>query len=164
MLRPSEAPALPLQEALRTIGNDLEARRAQQVRLAIDARGVKVDARGAQDGAWDWSWADLAARSRAQAAQRRTPSQPPWQDPWALTRWPVLLRTTGLLLDTQGVRECIIEATLGPNPETVALRVLVGEQEVLRRTEVGVQLWRLRAHHGPRAPAPVRPWWAPWRQ
>lgn len=74
MLRPSEAPALPLQEALRTIGNDLEARRAQPVRLAIDARG-------AQDGAWDWSWADLAARSRAQAAQRRTPSQPPGRTP-----------------------------------------------------------------------------------
>jgi hypothetical protein len=165
-----ETSRLPLQEALRTIGNELEARRAQQVRLTVNPAGIIVDARGEYDGYWDYGWADLGAQSSTQAAQRRSEEQPPpWLDPWALTRWSVLLRMTGLLLDRQGVEACTIEAAIGATPEAAMLRVLIDGQEVFRRTEVGVEIWRLRSQYRARAAAvsagrQQRPWWAPWRR
>jgi hypothetical protein len=165
-----ETRRLPLQEALRTIGNELEARRAQRVQVTVHAAGVKVEARGEYDGYWDYGWLDLAAQSRIQFEQRRLAEQPPpWLDPWALTRWSVLLRMTGLLLDRQGVDACTVEAAVGPTPETTMLRVLIDGQEVFRRTEVGVELWRLRSQYRYRAGAgraarQQRPWWAPWRR
>jgi hypothetical protein len=165
-----ETPPLLLQEALRTIGNELEARRAQRVQLTVEATGITVDARGESSGYWDYGWADLAAQARIQAMRRRSEEQPPpWLDPWALTRWSVLLRMTGLLLDRQGVEACTIEAAIGSTPEAVMLRVLIDGQEVFRRTEVGVELWRLRSQYRARAGArraarQERPWWAPWRR
>jgi hypothetical protein len=144
---------LPLQETLRTVGNELESRGATQVRLVLDASGVTVDTRGERDGYWRYDWADVAAASAIQAARRQPEQQPaPWMDPWALTRWSVLLRVTGLLLDAQNVRECVIEAAIGARPEDVILRVLVGGQEVFRRSAVGVELWKLRARSRPVTP------------
>jgi hypothetical protein len=147
---------LSIQEALRTIGNELESRRAAQVRLVLDASGVTVDTRGERDGYWRYDWADVVAASVIQVARRQPEQQPPpWMDPWALTRWSVLLRVTGLLLDAQNVRECIIEAAIGARPEDILLRVLVGGQEVFRRSAVGVELWKLRARSRPgTSPAP----------
>jgi hypothetical protein len=137
---------LTLQETLRTIGNELETRAATQARLVVDAAGVAVDARGERDGYWRYDWADVRAASAIQVARRQPEQQPPpWMDPWALTRWSVLLRVTGLLLDAQNVRECVIEAAIGKRPEDVFLRVLVNGQEVFRRSAVGVELWNLRA-------------------
>jgi hypothetical protein len=164
-----EIPRLPLQEALRTIGNELEARCARQVQLTVDAAGVTVAARGEYDGHWDYGWADLAAQSRIQLARRSGDQPSPWLDPWALTRWSVLLRATGLLLDNQGIQACTIEAAIGPTPEAAMLRVLIEGQEVFRRTEVGVEIWRLRSQYRARAGAvgaarQQRPWWAPWRR
>jgi hypothetical protein len=161
-----EARQLSMQEALRTIGNELERRQVQQVQIVVDAGGVTVDSRGQQDAYRHHSWADVAALSRLQIAWRDSREQlPPRMDSWALTRWPVLLRVTGQLLDKQGIESYTVEAALGSTPETIVLRVLVAGEEVFRRTAVGVELWRMRSQvtARPAARARPRPWWARWR-
>jgi hypothetical protein len=162
MIGSTETQRLSLQETLRTIGNALEKQRVQQVQIVIVPSGVTVDSRGGRDAYWHYTWADVAAQSRLQTARRTPQPQPaPWMDPWALTRWSVLLRVTGQLLDAQGIDSCTVEAALGATPEAVLLRVVVAGQEVFRRTEVGVELWRLRAQNGRCATALLhqRPGW-----
>jgi hypothetical protein len=158
MMDSAKTRRVSLQETLRTIGNELERRPVRQVQIVIDAGGVAVDSRGEQDAYWHYSWADIALLSRGQIA-RRTPQQqaPPWIDPWALTRWSVLLRVTGQLLDAQGMERCTVEAALGPTPEAVELRILVAGEEVFRRSEIGVILWRLRSQSRQRVAAVDRP-------
>jgi hypothetical protein len=160
--------ALSLQEALRTIGNGLEAHKVPRVQITIGSTGVHVEARG-EYGSRTFSWADVASQSVAQQSQRRFERQrPPWLDPWAMTRWLVLLRITGLLLDAQGIRTCNIEASLGTTPESGALGVLVDGREVLDRMAVGVELRRLRLRRGSSTVVADqlgarRPWWALWQ-
>src|SRR5689334_9088110 len=104
MIHSAETRPLSMQEALRTIGNELEIRQVEQVQLVVDANGVTVDSRGPQDAYRRYSWADVAAQSRLQMTWRGSARQPlPSRDPWALTRWPVLLRVTGQLLDKQRI-------------------------------------------------------------
>jgi hypothetical protein len=163
MIDSAETQRLSMQETLRTIGNELEARQAQQVQIVIEAGGVAVASRGEHDAYWHYTWADVAAQLRVQIARRTAQPQPlPWRDPWALTRWSVLLRVTGQLLDTRGIDVCTVEGALGATPEAVVLRVLIRGEEVFRRTEVSVQLWRLRSQPRSGVPAaapPERPWW-----
>jgi hypothetical protein len=159
---------LSMQETLRTIGNELERRHVQQVQIVVDAAGVTVDSRDQQDAYRRYSWADMAAQSRLQLAQRQSPQQLlPCMDPWALTRWPVLLRVTGQLLDKQGIESYTVEAVLGVTTETITLRVLVAGEEVFRRTGVGVEVWQLRSQAPSRTAAEATPrersWWARWR-
>src|SRR3954470_6307942 len=87
---------IPLQECLRAIGNGLEGHSVPRVRLEIGADGISVlPSRGLPFRHYGWD--DLARLARSQREQRRSGTPPRWMDPWSLTRWPVLLRTTGLL-------------------------------------------------------------------
>jgi hypothetical protein len=94
--------------------------------------------------------------------------------PGRLTRWSVLLRLTGRLLDARGMQACRISAAVAPaaEPQTCELRVQVAEDTVLDADAVVAELQRLRSQHGIRrvgraaglaaAAPPRQPWWARW--
>jgi hypothetical protein len=92
--------SLPLQDVLRTIGYGLEASRVRRARLQLNAVGIVVETTGAY-AVRSYTWDDLAVQVRIQRGLRQ-PSAPA-TDPWTLTRWSVLLRATGLLLDAHVV-------------------------------------------------------------
>jgi hypothetical protein len=165
---------LSLEETLRTVALALDASRTPRVRLTIEATGITLDA-PATLGLRTYTWDALAREARCQQAQRaREARAVPWLDSWALTRWGVLLRLTGRLLDARGMRACRISAAVAPpaEPQTCELRVQVAEDTVLDADAVVAELQRLRGQHGIRragraaglaAPAPPRqPWWARW--
>ncbi len=137
-------PMLPLEEALRTIGAALDAPRIQQAQVTVGPDGIEVHA--------DWMygyrrylWADVAGLSRGHAAQRRARPVPrPWLDSLSLTRWTVLLRVAGRLLDAQGIRACAIDAAVGRTPETSTLRAWTGGQQVMDQTALSEEIVRLR--------------------
>jgi hypothetical protein len=95
------ATQLPLQEVLRTLGLGLEAAGVRSAELVIDADGVGLFATS-EYGQRRYDWEEIASESRTHQGRRRPGTLPPaWMDPWALTRWSVLLRVAGLLLDAQ---------------------------------------------------------------
>jgi hypothetical protein len=161
---------LSLEEELRTIGNALEGHEVSRVQLVVDPTGIAVDARGGH-GCRQYSWRDVAELSLAQQALRGPEAHPaPWLDPWAMTRWSVLLRLTGLLLAAQGTRFCTIDAAIGATPEESYLRAFRSGREVLDLGVVGAELWRLRLRRGSRPAVPTAtvpappPRWAFWRR
>jgi hypothetical protein len=92
-------------------------------------------------------------------------------DPAALTRWSVLLRVVGQLLDAQGVSDCEIDAAVASpdSPEGCRVQVTTDGRTVLDSEAVRLQLLRLRTRYieaRDRAPEPEpsRPWWAFWRK
>jgi hypothetical protein len=92
-------------------------------------------------------------------------------DPAALTRWSVLLRVVGQLLDAQEMRDCEIYATVAtPDaPQDFRLDVQVNGRSILNEEQIQLQLLRLRTRYvDHRATAPhqasKRPWWAIWRK
>ncbi len=162
---------LSLQEALRTVGSQLENERRQLARLTVTATGIAVDAEKEWGYRW-YPWNQLARLSRALRDQRRGARQAAAGERWDPTRWSVLLRVTGQILDRQAVRACAIEISAGRDraPEDCEVRVVVGDRVILSTASVleQVQLLRLRQsasqHSGPSpASAPQRHWWAPWR-
>ena len=164
------ATQLQLQEVLRTLGLGLEAANVRRVELVIDADGVGLFATG-EYGQRRYDWAEIASQSRTQQGQRRPGTRPaPWMDPWALSRWSVLLRVAGLLLDAQGVRACSIQAAVADAESggECQLTVIAGGREVLDAVAPQEHVKWLRLRRGtsyvPPEPAPKRPWWARWRQ
>jgi hypothetical protein len=163
------ATQLPLQEVLRTLGLGLEAAKVRRAELVIDADGVSVFGTG-DYGQRRYDWAEIASQSRTQQGQRRPGTRPPpWMDPWALSRWSVLLRVTGLLLDAQGVRACSIEAAVAVAETNAACQLVVvaGGREVLDAAALQEHIQWLRLRRGtsyvPAEPPPKRSWWARWR-
>jgi hypothetical protein len=164
------ATQLPLQEVLRTLGLGLEAARVRSAELVIDADGVGVFATG-EYGQRRYDWEEIASQSRTQQGQRRPRTLPPsCMDPWAPSRWSVLLHVAGLLLDAQGVRACsiqaaIVDADVGGECQ---LTVIAGGREVFDAAALQKHVKWLRLRRGtsyvPPEPAPMRPWWARWRQ
>ncbi len=155
--------SLPLQDALRTIGYGLEASRVRRARLQLSAAGVVVETTGAY-AVRSYSWDDLVVQVRVQRGLRQPGG--PAADPWTLTRWSVLLRATGLLLDAQSVRQAEIEAAVAPSdaPRACQLTVRVGEQVVLTAAAIHERLEWLRLRHAadraePAVPAAPRPAW-----
>jgi hypothetical protein len=165
MADPQSNPALLLEEALRTIGAALDAHRVYQAQITVGPTGIEVHA--------DWMygyrrypWADVAGLSRGHAAQRRTRPVPrPWLDPFNFTRWSVLLRVVGRLLDAQDIQSCEIEATIGPAPEISTVRAWSAGREVLDQAALAEGLTQLcltvsarpRAAAGDHLPATCRP-------
>jgi hypothetical protein len=137
---------LPLQDALRTIGYGLEASRVRRVRLQLTAAGIVVETTGAY-AVRSYTWADLAVQVRVQRGLRQPGG--PAADPWTLTRWSVLLRATGLLLDSHGIRVGEIEALVAPPdaPRACQLTVRVGEHVVLTAAAIHERLEWLRLRH-----------------
>ena len=118
------------------------------------------------------TWHEIEAQSRSQQEHRRNQPRPaPWMDPAALTRWSVLLRVVGQLLDAQGVSDCVIDAAVASEdaPEGCRVQVTADDRVVLDSEAVRLQLLRLRtkyieARDCAPEPAPERPWWAFWRR
>jgi hypothetical protein len=106
-----------LQEALRTVGLGLEVNKVSHVELTITLSGIQLGTTSTY-GVRNYTWHEIHSQSRSQQEHRRVQSRPaPWLDPAALTRWSVLLRVVGQLLDAQGVSDCVIDAavaTAGP--------------------------------------------------
>jgi hypothetical protein len=160
------ARSLTFQEALRTLGNGLEAHRSRRAHLVVDADGIEVDAVG-EYGHRRYTWDDVATQSRTQQTDRRPRQQPPpWMDPWALTRWSVLLRITGQFLDHQRIEECTIYAVSAPpdQPDACRIGVSVDGALVLDDTAVRGQIATLRMRRGTATKASQRPKWAFWRR
>jgi hypothetical protein len=168
-----DAPSsLLLQEALRTLGLGLEVAKVPRAELAIDGQGIAVETTTVY-GRRVYSWSDLESQARAQQGHRRAqPRAAPWMDPAALTRWSVLLRIVGQLLDAHGTRACIIRAAPAPadDPPAFAVEATADERVLVDTEDVRMQLLRLRAQVDTRQTAaaaaalPRRPWWAIWRR
>jgi hypothetical protein len=163
--------AVSLQEALRTLGLGLEVNKVGRVELTVNPSGIQMATTSAY-GIRKYTWQEIGAQSRAQQEHRRAqPRSAPWMDPAALTRWSVLLRVVGQLLDAQGVSDCVIDAAVAAadSPEGCRVQVTTEERAVLDSEAVRLQLLRLRTKYieardqGPE-PEPSRPWWAFWRR
>lgn len=167
---PRSVMPLPLQEALRTVGLALEVGRVPRVQIVVDAQGVTIETTTAF-GVRRYTWQEIEVQSRAQQQHRRASGRPaPWMDPMAVTRWSVLLRLVGRLLDTRGVGECVIDAAPAPAnaPEACRVQVRVGQRVIVDSEAVRLHLLRLRTRQSEAAPqvavASARPWWAFWRR
>jgi hypothetical protein len=159
-----------MQEALRTLGLGLEVGKVRRTDIVVHAGGIEVDARG-EYGHRIYDWNDLESQSRAQQRHRRPQARPaPWMDPAALTRWSVLLRVVGQLLDAQEIRECHIQAAVATpdSPQECRVEVVSGGKVVVDEEQVQLHLLRLRTRHVDRRSAEAsgdrRPWWAIWRR
>ncbi len=160
-----------LQEALRTVGLGLEVSRVSRVELTIETAGVMINTTTTY-GVRKYSWQEIETQSRAQQGHRRPqPRAAPWVDAAALTRWSVLLRIVGQLLDQQGVGDCVVQASVAPSddPEACRVQVVADDRIVLDGEAVRRQLRQLRTKYvEARAqvapPPPSRPWWAFWRK
>jgi hypothetical protein len=143
---PAEVPApLPLQEALRVVGQTLEVQQVSRIQLTVGAHGVVVGT--TTDYTYrQYSWTDLRVHSDTQARFRRPAGRTTFWDPTDLTRWSVLLRVTGSLLDARGIAECTIRAAVGETPAACQLAVHAEGQLVLDRAAIqDFVLWaRLR--------------------
>jgi hypothetical protein len=127
------AAPLSLQAALRTVGRGLDTDRAREVQLHISAAGILVEPPQGEK-ARSYSWPEIATQTTAQQQVRRSGERPlVAPDAWALTRWSVLLRVTGALLDERGIVACTIAAAVhasAPSRDGES-RVLVAQQEVI---------------------------------
>ena len=159
---------LPLPEALRTVGLGLEVASVPRAKLTVDPVGIVV-ATEAPYGQREYRWSELDRQSRARQSARGTTTSPS-ADPTTLTRWSVLLRVIGHLLDGRGVHYCVVEAAVAPadDPWDCDPRVAVGGKTVLDADLVrSYARWLRSCNVDPRQadllPEP-RPWWAIWRK
>jgi hypothetical protein len=143
---PSQPPALLLQDALRTLGHGLETSTARRARFFVDESGIQVEARGGY-GIRSYTWDDLLVQSHVMQSTRQ-PGDPQGTapDPWTFTRWSVLLRVTGALLDLENVRACRIDASVQVDdpPQECRLRVVAGRRIVATTTVIQELLDALR--------------------
>jgi hypothetical protein len=126
-----------------------EVRRAQ---VMVGPDGILVDTTF-EAGTRAYSWADVANASEAQRRLRGQPAPPGRsRDPGLLTRWPVLLRLIGELLDAQGVREFVIQVAIAaPDaPQKIEMLVTTEGREILWPEDVTLHLLRRGAQ--PRDP------------
>jgi hypothetical protein len=158
--------ALTLEEALRSLGRVLDAREPTHVYLTIDAVGITVEM-PRSDRYRIYPWADLARLSRAQLHYGRSRrARPMGLAAWSLTRWTVLLRVVGQLLDAGRYRDCRIEAAVGDASHEAEVRVTVDGRVVLESLAVQLHWLRLRTRFDGRdtiGQGHHRPWWLWWR-
>ncbi|HEY7064306.1 MAG TPA: hypothetical protein VII06_22710 [Chloroflexota bacterium] len=165
MIMQEAALGLSLQETLRTVGRVMEVRRPRRAFLTIDRLGVTVETPD-DERCRIYPWSDIARLSRAQLHYGRGQPQRHAPELWSLTRWSVLLRATGQLLDMQHVAECRIEAAVGNASHDSKVRVTVDGRVVLETLAVQRYWLRLRTRfdgRDPHSPASTRPWWRRWR-
>jgi hypothetical protein len=139
-----------LQETLRIIGLELETRPPLSAQLTISEHGIVVQAAG-ESRALSYTWGDLAAQVEAERSHRRGASSGAGKrDAGALTRWSVLLRVIGQLLDAQGVQDCHIEAAprLPMSPDPCRVTVTVAGRVVFREAAIEEQAMLLRVRRG----------------
>lgn len=159
---------LPLQEALRILGRSLEDGLAQEARLDVGADGIDIAADGGY-GQRHYTWAALASRVPGHQSQRRPgPRRGLRADPFAITKWSVLLRLAGALLDVEGVQTCTIEAVVRASPDACELVARDGDRVVLDLASVRQYIQWLRrqqsASDSDKGPTRPRAWWAFWQR
>jgi hypothetical protein len=162
---------ISLQEAMRTVGLGLDVAKVSRIEMTIETLGVTIGTTTTY-GVREYTWQEIETQSRAQQGHRRAqPRAAPWMEPAALTRWSVLLRILGQLLDQQGVGDCVVEASIASpdEPEACRVQVVADGRVVLDSEAMRLQLLRLRTKYiearekaGPGAGS--RPWWAFWRK
>ena len=167
----TEFAALPLPEALRTLSSDLEARGLAYAQLTIQHDGITLETSNPYTHR-AYPWGELMLRSREQQKQRRATATPaPCLDLAALTRWPMLLRLIGMVLEEQRIRYCTVEAEVAPasDPTACQVHVRVGGEMRSFAEEVQQQLLRNRVryasrHEGGSSGGGPRRNWLPWRR
>jgi hypothetical protein len=124
--------------------------------LQLTDEGIFVGTTGAY-AVRTYTWDDLALQVRVQRGLRQPGGAA--LDPWTLTRWSVLLRAAGVLLDRHGIRRGEIDASVAPidAPRACQLTVRVGEQVVLTAAAIHEQQEWLRLRHAADRPEPVAP-------
>jgi hypothetical protein len=159
-----------LQEALRTLGLGLEVAKVPRAAIVLGADGIEVDVKG-EYGRRTYTWADLESQSQSQQRHRRSqPRSAPWMDPTALTRWSVLLRVIGQLLDAQQIRQAEMRLAVATQeaPDHCRVQVTAGDKVVVDEEQVRLHLLRLRTRRADArssaSTAPGRPWCAIWRR
>jgi hypothetical protein len=157
MAPPVSEATLTAEEALRTTGASLDGLGIGQATLTLGPDGIAVQADGLY-GYRRYCWADIVGLSRAYATQRRAqPVRRWWLDPFSFTRWSVLLRVVGRLLDEQGVGPCSIEVALGGTPVACTVRVKAAGCAVITPAVLLEKQARLRLAFGARdEPPPTR--------
>ena len=156
---------ISLEEALRTLGHELEWRGVSHLVLAVDEADVTLQTTP-DGGPCHYLWQDLLRHSRAQRQARRPGSQrPPWSDAQTFTTWPVVLRGVGRLLDTSSVPRCRVTATIGSTspPRACELQVWFDGQPLFQFDDVRRELLELRSQQGEareQSPPAPRAWWA----
>jgi hypothetical protein len=161
----------PLEETLRTIGLSLEAAAPRRARLRLSDDGVLIEAPGSY-GIRLHTWSDLRILSESWRGQRRPePHRRLASDPWSLTRWSVLLRATGALLEGRRFIACQIEAGAAyadPAQDAYVLAV-ADNQQVVETLAVREWILRRRWQAGTARPdfgasdrAASRAWWTRW--
>jgi len=121
-----------------------EVRRAQ---VMVAPGGISVDTTF-EAGTRVYTWGDVADASEAQRRLRGRPTPPGRsRDPGLLTRWPVLLRLIGELLDARGVRDCVIQVAIAaPDaPQAIEMVVTTEGRVVLVPEDVTLHLLRVGA-------------------
>jgi hypothetical protein len=160
-----------LEEGLRTIGTGLD--RLRVVRFAqftIDGRGILVDATSPVVHTLH-TWSALALEAECQRQARRPgPRAMPDADLLALTRWTVLLRLVGVLMDADRLRTATLEVQVArPETPTVCEARLHTNRGVADLAEdIRLLLLRRRAQFSPREEprdaleprSPRRRWWS----
>ena len=164
---PPERPTgLTLQESLRTLALALDGAQVPKATLVVDPRGISVHTASSY-GYRNYTWTDLDSLSKAQRAQRRpVQSRVPWLDPLVLTRWSVLLRVIGYLLDLRQITACTVEAAVAPRGTagTCVVQVVVDDTVVLTEEDVHACVAMLRVDSDLQAPVRPRRWWKIWRR
>jgi hypothetical protein len=155
-----------LGEALRTVGPALDAEQVRTVHIDVNVAGLAVRPEGTAKPHW-YDWDAVAALTAEQQAQRQTASaldSAEREEAFELTRWSVLLRCIGELLDAQGRRVCSIEAAVAPadDPSACRVRVTANEELIVGEEQIALQFLRIRLRlreaAAPTSPTP-QPWW-----
>ena len=161
-----------LEQALRAIGPQLDRLAVPDACFTIAADRVTVDT-GHGETREHYTWAALGEKAAAQKHNRQeTPLPRPELDRAALTRWAVLLRPVGTVLDSERVQVGQLGVVPGTAADPTHCRVdwqVDGKTRSLREDVLFVLL-RRRAQHraavASEAPAPELPkppwWWRRW--
>jgi hypothetical protein len=161
-------PPLSLEEAFRTLGHQLDGQGASRVEFSVDATGVTLSTTPANGGR-RYLWSEIVRQARVQRqARRATTETATWLDGHAFTRWALVLRVTGRLLDAGAAPRCQATITIGAiaPPRACEVRVCNDSGALFGTEEIRRELLALRAREGndrQRAMTAPRPWWAAWR-
>jgi hypothetical protein len=160
---------LSLEEAFRTLGHQLDSQGASRVEFSVDATGVTLSTTPANEGR-HYLWSEIVRQARVQRQARRgTTETATWLDGHAFTRWALVLRVTGRLLDASTVAQCRATLTIGATapPRACEIQVCSDSGPLFGIDEVRGELLAIRARQGEaqqRALTAPRPWWAAWRR
>jgi hypothetical protein len=159
-----------LEQALRTLGVQLDGLDVPDACFTIAPDGITVETEN-PDARQHYPWVALGEQAAALKQQRQDAPVPrPELDRGALTRWSILLRLVGTVLDSERVQTGQLGVVVGTEADPTQCRVdwvAEGKTRSLRE-DVMFVLLRRRAQHrsseivaaAPEPPEP--PWW--WRR